>query len=579
MASDQDESRPDPGPRGEGAPSAPRPAGAGPGAPALGRPVLVVLAAFALALLLLTKEAPVSWADASRLGTIQALVETGSLELTEDNAFFWQGDKLLLDGRFYSHQPPMLALAGALPYGLFRALGGAITDPWVYRGLTLTLVGLPLLLGLGAMARLLRRHGAGPGWTAALVAAAAFGTLALPYALVLNQHGAAAGLVLLAIGAVDRDRPMDAGLLLALATTVDLTAVFLALGLAVPLVWRASASGTGALRLDRLVPYGLGALPVLALHFGVTHAVSGGLLPLGLRTEGFVYPLSPFLFMSLTGGGEAGPDGSGLAYATGALFGQSGLFSHHPVLLWALVVGAAALTVPRARPLALGLLLGSAGIAAYYLTQSRNFGGSSFGMRWFTVFAPALLVLPGLAVGAGRRPGPLTFAGLALWSALAAGLGAAQPWAKFHYRYEDSPRGLVARPEDPRPSRVAHWKDEWRRVTTLEGDFTRKGFDDLYQKLMDQHQRLYLGDYPGVPEDELRAWVLDGLSTLQHAVDLLDRDNATAASRTVGHFWLGRFHQRLGDRSAARRSYETALALDPGYVWAEQALHKLGHDR
>ena len=410
---------------------------------------------------------------------------------------------------------------------------------------------------------------------ALLMAAGLFilGSLAIPgYS---SSFSVRAMLVMAGLLAVDRDRPLSAGFRLALATTIDLTAVFFAVALCWPLLRRAGRRGLSSLGV--LVPYALGALPILALHFGVTYAIGGDLRPLGLHTEAFEYPLSPFVFMSLTGGGEASPDGSGLAYALGALFGQSGLFSHHPVLLWALVVGL--LSLPRlpvrGRPLALAVLAAAGGIAAYYLTQSRNFGGSSFGMRWFTVFAPALFLPAALALVAGRRLRLGLFLPLLLWSAAAASLGAAQPWAKFHYRFEDSPQGMVARPGEPVPGRVEHWKDEWRRVTTLQGDFSRKGFDDLYQRLMDQHQRLYLRDYAGVPEAEQRVWIEGGLSKLQRAVDLLDRANLNVPSRAVGHFWLGRFHQRLGDRVAAKREYELTLALDPGYVWAERALSKL----
>lgn len=550
----------------------------------LGRPALLVLLVFALALLLLTKSEPVSWADASRLGTIQALAEEGTLAL-DDTAYFWQGDKVLIEGRYYSHQPPMLALLGTVPYWLLHQLGGEITDPWVYRTLTLSLVGMPLFAGLSMLGILMRRRGASQLHTALLLAAAAFGTLALPYALVLNQHGAAAALVLASLLAIDLRRPLVAGLLLSLATTIDLTAVFFAVALVVPIVWREDESGTARLQLADLIPYTLGALPILGLHFGVTHAIAGDLKPLGLHTEGFLYPLSPFLFMNLTGGGEAGPDGSQLAYVVGALFGESGLFSHHPVLLWALGLGLLFLLRPgtkpavrSARPLAIGVLLASLGIAGYYLTQSRNFGGSSFGMRWFTVFAPALLLLPALALASGRRLALGLFVPLLLWSTAAASLGAAQPWAKFHYRYEDSPLGMVARPGDPRPSRVEYWGQEWRRITSLEERYTRKNFDDLYQRLMDQHQRLYLRDLPGVEPEAAREWVESGLAKLQHAVDLLDRDNSSARSRPMGHFFLGKFHQRLDDRRAAKQEYERALALDPGNVWAKQALDKLhGH--
>ena len=56
-------------------------------------PARLVLALLALLFLGLTKDHPNSWADGSRLGTIQALVESGSLAL-DDTDYFWQGDKV-----------------------------------------------------------------------------------------------------------------------------------------------------------------------------------------------------------------------------------------------------------------------------------------------------------------------------------------------------------------------------------------------------------------------------------------------------------------------------------------------------
>lgn len=553
-----------------------------------------MLLVFALALLVLTKSEPLSWADASRLGTIQALVEDHSFALHEDPrasadtpSYLWQGDKVLIQGRYYSHQPPMMALLGAVPYAALHAAGRAIDAPGTYRILTWLLVGLPMLAGLAALGRLLRRFGASDGEAAWLLAAAAFGTLALPYSLVLNQHGLAAGLVLLAAEAVWLRRAALAGLLLALATTVDLTAVFFAMAFVVPLVWRPSASAddpasSSGFDFGALLPYTLAALPVLALHFGVNQAIVGDFKPLGLHTEAFEYPLSPFVLMNLTGGGDTGPTGSAWAYARGALIGQSGLFSLSPILLLALWMGVTSWRkAPSARPLLAGVVLGALGIVVFYLTASRNFGGSSFGMRWFSVFAPLLLLLPAPGLGAAERTAgrarfpALVFAVLLVWSTLAASLGAAQPWAKFHWRFEDSPEGMVALPSDPRPGRLEFLADEWRRITQLEEVFTETRMDALYQKLLDQHRKLYLRPLPGVSEELRRAWITEGMIKLQRAVNLLDEVNSTASSRPVGHFWLGKFHAALGERTFARREYEITLTLAPSFAWAKKALEDL----
>ena len=225
----------------------------------------------------------------------------------------------------------MLALLGAAPYSLLHALGREIDDPGTYEIITLCVVGLPLLLGLLCLGRLMRVAGASTRDTAWLLAAAAFGTLVLPYSLVLNQHGAAAGFVIAALLQVQRGRYTWAGALLGLATAVDLTALFFGLAVLLP-VARAGA-------LTGVVRYGVGALPALVAHFGINHAIVGDFMPLGLHFEAFQYAQSPFLLMELTADVDSGGPMSLLSYAWGATFGASGLFSHHPVLLLAVTAG------------------------------------------------------------------------------------------------------------------------------------------------------------------------------------------------------------------------------------------------
>jgi hypothetical protein len=437
--------------------------GAEPGpARGFGWPVWFVLALVLLALASFTASGPGSWADASRLATIQSLGESGTLAI-DGSDYFWQGDRVRFGERYYSHQPPMLALLGALPYAaLHHGLGLEISDAATYRILTWLLVGLPVLLGLFALAGTLRDRGLSPIWTAIALFAAFFATLLWPYAVVLNQHGAAAGWVLVAFRCLDRRRVGAAGFLLALAATIDLTAVF-ALGAALWPAWRV-AGPRGALAL------GLGALPPLAVHLWINRAVAGDFVPFGLHGEAFVYPLSPWVMASLTGGAREDLPGEQAFYLYHALIGDSGLFSHHPWLLLALLAGLALLvmgpraaptTPPTARDLTLATLTAAVAISAYYLISSRNFGGSSFGMRWFTVFAPLLALPAGLWVlsregGPARtwRPAPALMTLLALlllWSTAASTLGAMNPWMKFHYDHGRSPAGAHAAARGERP--------------------------------------------------------------------------------------------------------------------------------
>jgi len=197
-------------------------------------------------------------------------------------------------------------------------------------------------------------------------------TILLPYSVVLNQHGTAAGLVLLAIAAVDARRSATAGLLLALAATIDMTAMFPALAMCWPVIANGGLKG--------LLRYVGGAILPLAVHCAVNLHVAGDLVPFSLHREAFEYPMSPFLLSSLTGVDQPLLSLERAVYVWGSTFGASGLFSHHPILLAAIVCGCLLPFVRRADASADGLsrgvlgatALGSAGIAAFYLTSSNN---------------------------------------------------------------------------------------------------------------------------------------------------------------------------------------------------------------
>src|SRR5262245_27972326 len=57
----------------------------------------------------------------SRLAPIYSLVEQGTFYI--DNAPYRTQDKVYIDGRYYSHQPPLQAVAGALVYYPLRLAG------------------------------------------------------------------------------------------------------------------------------------------------------------------------------------------------------------------------------------------------------------------------------------------------------------------------------------------------------------------------------------------------------------------------------------------------------------------------
>jgi hypothetical protein len=63
-----------------------------------------------------------SWNDASRMANVQAIVEHGSFQI-DNTVFINTGDKVYIQGNFYSDKPPMPALIGAAIYAPLFHMG------------------------------------------------------------------------------------------------------------------------------------------------------------------------------------------------------------------------------------------------------------------------------------------------------------------------------------------------------------------------------------------------------------------------------------------------------------------------
>ena len=107
--------------------------------------------------------APTTWNDESRMATVQSLVESGSFVIDQTD-FARTGDKVFINGHFYSDKPPMPAVLGAAVYlplyhlGLTLHEGGSLA----YFLITLLTVSLFWILGTLAFFDSLRFTGMDP---------------------------------------------------------------------------------------------------------------------------------------------------------------------------------------------------------------------------------------------------------------------------------------------------------------------------------------------------------------------------------------------------------------------------------
>jgi hypothetical protein len=129
----------------------------------------------------------------SRLATIYSLVEHGTFAI--DFAPYETVDKVYVDGRYYFHQPPLQALAGALVYCPLRWLGMRLgpDERATYTVVTFAVNGLSALACLMFFYRSLRWTSLRRELRLPLTASLGYGTLLLPFSITLKNYPLKAG--------------------------------------------------------------------------------------------------------------------------------------------------------------------------------------------------------------------------------------------------------------------------------------------------------------------------------------------------------------------------------------------------
>jgi hypothetical protein len=364
-----------------------------------------------------TQTQPGSWNDLSRLAAIESLVERGTWRIDASPYAPQTGDKIVLDGHYYSDKPPLFTALGAVLYaGVYYGLEARLAGECqpgvlcVYHWLTVMLVGLPSALLAAIFYRLAWAQLRSTAWAAGLTGLLCFGTMVWPYSLTLNNHLPAAAALFGSFYLLTGSEPppgrhlFGAGLLVGIAVMFELITVFPAFALfvigAIPYIRppscgrqgvrgvslppRPLGEGPGVRATLRLVPFIVGAAIPALITVALNYQITGAPLFPYMIKEGYDYPgsaLNPNI------GGLALPDSVPL-YTCRALVGDRGLFAYCPLLLLGL---AGLLRQVRQGLLTAGLLLaGIAGQMILVLTQTDNFGGDAYGVRHFLAFVPLL---------------------------------------------------------------------------------------------------------------------------------------------------------------------------------------------
>lgn len=408
---------------------------------------------FFIVCVLAVKTEPGSWNDTSRLAAIESLVERGTWAIDDSSWVDLTQDKILVNGAFYSDKMPLLSLIGAGVYAILHLFGGSVASncaqaarfcayPW----LTLVLVSIPAALLIWLFFDYAVRLNV-PRWAAVVgTIALGAGTMIFPYALVLNHHVPAAACVFASFYLLSREvgerivsslaippaPPLvrgaggifAAGLLAALAISFDALSGVIA----------ATLFGIAFLRhRPRFQFFVLGALLPLVATALLDYQVARTILPPYTVTNAYNYPGSAFP-ASIAGNGT--PDDYA-AYAFRMFLGGKGLFAYNPLLLFAFV-GAVGVALRRQHPLRIeGAItaLGFIALCLYLATNTGNYGGTSYGERWFIVAIPVLFsfifFVPPLNGSGWKNAAWVLFVPLLALSIASTLQGSQAPWQDF----------------------------------------------------------------------------------------------------------------------------------------------------
>ncbi len=409
------------------------------------KPKYMIFVGTFIVLMLLTKTTVPSGNPASRFASVESLVERGTWAI-DNSSFFGDAntydpegaeplmmrnsqeaingtnDMVQINGRFYSDKPPVLSLLAAFPYLILYNLGITFSAAGNMAVYLLTLFTVGLSVSLLAMLFFIEAEKTGQKTAGAFTLLMIFGTLILPYSVTFNNHIFSAVCIFASYTLIRNVQGMGltlAGFLAGMGFVIDLVSggVFMALFGVLVIINKGWKSA-----LLFCVP----CVFPLILHCIINIPITGDVMPGAMHPEYWDYPGSDFSASTLTG---VSLNLSGLTtYTFHLLFGYRGMFLFFPVLLFACIYLLGSLRVQKERLYSLSILTGSVAVILYYALFSDNFGGWSYGVRWFVPLIPILMT--GL-----YRAGKINrlFIVASVISIVSALIGLYQPWTDMWY--------------------------------------------------------------------------------------------------------------------------------------------------
>ena len=332
------------------------------------------------------------WNESSRMALTQSLVEQQSFSI-DKSVFVDGGDKVFIEGHFYSDKPPIPSMLGALVYAPLYSAGLTLDFGWnlSYYLIILFTVKAFWIASVLEFYRALQFTGIRKDQKNLVLLLYTLASLSFSWSATFNNHSLAGSSLMIAflfyLQAKHQSHKQAlfwSGFFFGLAASMDIpTGVFL-LGFGILIICR------DRMRIQSLWFLAAALIP-LSIHTVINYSIGGTLLPLQIIPEFFIFEGSVWDKSTALSGVRLNSALFSLKYAFLCLFGPSGFVWYNPLLL--LLIPVMIRIIRRGGPFkreALVILLGSFILMAYYFVSSSNFGGWSYSIRWFVPLLPLI---------------------------------------------------------------------------------------------------------------------------------------------------------------------------------------------
>ncbi|PIN92861.1 hypothetical protein COU54_05305 [Candidatus Pacearchaeota archaeon CG10_big_fil_rev_8_21_14_0_10_31_24] len=332
--------------------------------------------------------------EISRIGTIYNLVTEHSFQI--DNIPWYNLDKVLINGHYYSDKPPTLSfLHSGIYWMIYHILHLDLLDNpslflWVFVFLVIALISS---LSLVFFYKLLNQTGFKENVCFNMTLLLAFGTLFFPFSAVYNAHIVAAHFVIFSLYLLTKKEKniwdsVLVGVFIGLTTTIDLlVGVFFLFFMSFYFVFYVKRE-----MKDKLIYFIIVLISGL-LYLVLNYNLTGLFLPGSLQPELFSYNGSAFSDDNLTGFYNHSSFWTLCRYAFVLLIGQRGLFIYTPILIYGIFGFLKAWKSKFDKILLLCLALVILFSVIFAILFSSEYSGASFGIRWFVPLMPIFIFL------------------------------------------------------------------------------------------------------------------------------------------------------------------------------------------